>query len=156
MLKNKLEIDYTIYQNIEELSIKDKELVKEALNACHYSYSAYSHFNVGAAVRLDNDDIVLGANQENVAYPSGLCAERVALFSSAIRKDRKVVAIAISAKDDKGIIQTAYPCGSCRQVMMEIEKQISKQPINILVLRKDKTIIKFCGVDNLLPFSFDF
>jgi cytidine deaminase len=149
-------IQYKIYESVEELNDKDKELIEKALQASNTSYSPYSKFKVGCAIRMKNQDIIIGSNQENIAYPSGMCAERVALYKSGVEGKGQIETIAICAKDDKGKLQTAFPCGACRQVMMEYEKQMSKQPINILVLRQDKTIISFDGVDSFLPFSFEF
>lgn len=156
MQNKNISIQYKIYESVEELNDKDKELIEKALQASNTSYSPYSKFKVGCAIRMKNQDIIIGSNQENIAYPSGMCAERVALYKSGVEGKGQIETIAICAKDDKGKPQTAFPCGACRQVMMEYEKQMSKQPINILVLRQDKTIISFDGVDSLLPFSFEF
>lgn len=153
MEERKLETSYIYFKDINELSEADRELVLSASNALQMSYSPYSHFAVGAAVRLDNDEIILGANQENAAYPSGLCAERVALFASGMHK-AKPLSIAIVAKSDKGQFATAYPCGACRQVMSEIEKRYATHLATIVGL-KDRGFVKFENISSLLPFEFE-
>ncbi|MGP1515691.1 MAG: cytidine deaminase [Bacteroidales bacterium] len=154
MKQEQIKINYKIF-NLSELSDKDRELIKQAAFATHKSYSPYSNFKVGAAVQLDDGEILLGSNQENIAYPSGLCAERTALFSAGT-KQGNVIAIAISAKDEKGNLATAYPCGACRQVMIETQKQRTKHPIKILIHRKDNTVLQIDDVNDLLPFSFEY
>ncbi len=154
MEKFSLNIDYCL-KDEQELDDKEKLLINKALQATEKSYNPYSHFSVGAAVLLDNDSIVLGTNQENIAYPSGLCAERTALFASRLQEG-KVKCIAIAARGENGQIATAYPCGACRQVMMEFEKNISKQNIKVLILKSDSKVLCFNTVEALLPFSFDF
>ncbi|MBP3253232.1 MAG: cytidine deaminase [Bacteroidales bacterium] len=154
MQQENLNIKYTVL-NLNELSAEDKKLVEHAAATTQKAYSPYSRFRVGAAVLMDNGSIVSGANQENIAYPSGLCAERTALFACAMQEG-KAVAIAISAKDENSKPATAYPCGACRQVMNEFQNNISKQPIRVLIHRKDDTVLCFDNVDGLLPFSFDF
>lgn len=147
-------IDYCLMDK-QELDDKEQLLIDTALEATKKSYNPYSHFSVGAAVLLDDGSIVVGTNQENVAYPSGLCAERTALFASRL-KEGKICCIAIAARNENNEISTAYPCGACRQVMMEFEKNISKQKIKVLILKDDNKILCFNSIDSLLPFSFDF
>lgn len=155
MKEEQLQIKYKVYQ-LSELSDEDKELIDESIYACYKAYSPYSHFSVGCAVRMDDGNIVLGANQENIAYPSGLCAERTALFSCGMQ-DGNPVALAICAEDEKREPATAYPCGACRQVMIEFENKIGKQHnIRVMILRKDSTVIILDSVKDLLPFAFDF
>jgi cytidine deaminase len=154
MKEEKLEIKYRIF-TLEELNAEDKELIDHAIEMTDYSYSPYSHFKVGCAVRLSTGEIVGGTNQENISYPNGLCAERTALFAAGT-KEGIVSALAISAKDKNNKLATAFPCGSCRQVMIETETQRSKKPIKVLIHRQDNTIIQFDSVSSLIPFSFDF
>ena len=99
MKSESIEIKYERL-SFEELNDKEKELIESAKNATYSAYSPYSSFSVGAAVRLENEEIVIGSNQENIAYPSGLCAERVALFSAGTRKE-KITALALAARNSK-------------------------------------------------------
>ncbi len=153
MEERKLEISYTYFSNIDEMNEADRELILSASNALPLSYSPYSHFAVGAAVRLDSGEIILGTNQENAAYPSGLCAERVALFASGMHK-AKPLSIAIVAKSDKQQSASAYPCGACRQVMSEVEKRYGTQ-LEVIVGLKDGGFMKFQNTTSLLPFEFE-
>lgn len=126
----------------------------EARKITTQAYAPYSGFHVGAAVLLGNGTIVKGNNQENAAYPSGLCAERVALFyANANYPDTKVVAIAISAAKNGVLVnETVKPCGSCRQVLAETELRFGT-PIRI-VLDGQEAIVVLKGVESLLPLSF--
>ena len=154
MKEQRIEISYKIY-TIDELEAQDKHLVDAALEATRRSYAPYSHFHVGAAALLENDIIVTGTNQENIAYPSGLCAERTALFyANSQYPDKAVKALAIAAySEEEGIVRTPIsPCGACRQVMLETEKRFGK-PMKILLCgAKEVYIIE--GVTHLLPFEF--
>jgi cytidine deaminase len=129
-------------------------LIQKARKAAGGAYAPYSKFRVGAAVLLENGEIVIGNNQENAAYPSGLCAERVALFyANASHPGVAVKAIAISAIDENGEVhESVTPCGSCRQVMLESEYKFGK-PIKI-ILDGAKKILVVEGVESLLPLSF--
>ena len=153
MEEYKFETRYTRFENIDELNEADKELVLSAFNALQKSYSPYSTFKVGAAVRLDNNKIIIGTNQENAAYPSGLCAERTALFSAGMQ-DGTPKTIAIIAQNSKQKIASAYPCGACRQVMMETEKRYNGK-LEIIVGLKDGSFVKFENTSSLLPFEFE-
>jgi cytidine deaminase len=142
------------YPSVGELPAGDKRLVAAARKAANDAYSPYSHFSVGAAVLLANGKIFCGNNQENSAYPSGLCAERVALFfANANFPKTAVKAIAIFALN-KGIAlaEPVTPCGSCRQVMLETEIRF-KKPIRILLAGRKK-ILMIDGARSLLPLSF--
>lgn len=154
MKKNKIEIEFKEYDSIQELAHEDQELLKCAREAGTNAYSPYSGFNVGSAVLLGNGEIIKGNNQENAAYPSGLCAERVALFyAAATFPNIPVEAIAISNTHHGEIsLQSPKPCGACLQVISEIEDQ-SGSPIRI-ILDGSKTITVIEGIDNLLPFRF--
>ena len=139
---------------IEELSEEAKNLVLEAQKAIKTSYSPYSEFSVGSALLLDNGQYVRGSNQENAAYPSGLCGERVALFTwGANNSENKVIAIAISAKNKKEDFAKAYPCGACLQVMVETEIRI-KEKLKIIIQINEEEVQVINGVDCLMPFSF--
>jgi len=154
MIKKELITTVLEYNSENELETIDKELIKQAKKASGRSYSPYSNFSVGAAVLLDNGKIIQGNNQENAAYPSGLCAERVAIFyANANYRDSKVLAIAIAAKS--GNIFTSLPvtpCGSCRQVILETQNRF-KQPIKIILYGKEKIQI-IEDASTLLPISF--
>ncbi|MBR4119991.1 MAG: cytidine deaminase [Bacteroidales bacterium] len=137
-----------------ELSEEDKTLIDKAKEAMKGAYAPYSNFCVGAAVSC-GENIVIGSNQENEAYPSGMCAERVALYSaSAQYPAQKIEAIAISAyslvKNEEAV---AFPCGACRQVLLEYEKR-QNSPIRIIVASKDEVYI-IESAKTLMPFSFN-
>lgn len=142
--------------SFSELSNSQQRLVEAAKIATNRSYSPYSHFSVGAAVLLDNDVVITGTNQENVAYPSGLCAERTAMFyANSQYPDSAPVAIAIAAFTDGHFTENPItPCGSCRQVLVESEKRF-KRPVEI-ILYGDKHIILVKDVSAMLPLSFEF
>lgn len=141
---------------VDELSAADREVVDAARAATDNSYAIYSHFNVGAAVRLANGVIVSGSNQENAAYPSGLCAERTTLFwANSQYPTQPVEVLAIAARNEQGELATPIPpCGACRQVILETEKRFSKAMRIILYGAKECYVIED-GVKALLPLSFD-
>lgn len=155
MAKKSILISYNEYNSIEELLEKDKILLQKAIDATRGSYSPYSHFRVGAAVRLSNGVIVLGANQENAAYPSGLCAERTAIFAAHSNYPiEKIESIAITAVHNGKMLDTpTYPCGACRQVMVESETR-STEPIKIII-GGAKIIQIFESVKCMMPFAYD-
>ena len=144
------------YEGISELSPADQALMNAAIDARSRAYAPYSHFHVGAAVLLDDGTIVLGNNQENVAYPSGLCAERTALFAAGANFPGKaILRIAISASsNDFEVDSPVYPCGACRQVMSEYE-QLSKHPMDILMMGKTGKVHVVSGLINILPVAFN-
>ena len=155
MTSKEIKIAYQEYDSIEQLSSMDRELAEAAIQATEGSYAPYSKFNVGAAVRLDSGLIVKGANQENAAYPSGLCAERTAMFyASATYPESIMTGIAITASQE-GVLcdNPVTPCGACRQVMAQYQTKGGK-PMNILLVGGRK-IWKFEKVDDLLPLIFD-
>ena len=149
-----LELSYRIY-TLDELPEERRKLVDAALEATQRSYAPYSHFYVGAAVMLDNGVIVTGNNQENVAFPSGLCAERTALFyANAQYPEVPVKALAIVARDSSGKVTQApiSPCGACRQVMLETENRFGK-PMQILLASAEEVIVVE-RASALLPLAF--
>ena len=123
-----LVINYEEYGCAEELSPDDRQLLDSALEAIGGAYAPYSHFKVGAAVRLDDGTVVRGANQENAAYPSGLCAERTAMFAAAAQyPGRKLVALAVICEQDGMLLDSpGAPCGACRQVMAQYERECGR------------------------------
>ena len=154
MKEKRLEISYQIYA-FDELDVEDKRLIDAAMKATERSYAPYSHFHVGAAALLENDVIVTGSNQENVAYPSGLCAERTALFyANSQYPDMAIKTLAIAACNENGTpsANIISPCGACRQVMLETENRFGK-PIRIL-LYGPKEVYVIESVACLLPLAF--
>ncbi|NEU09867.1 cytidine deaminase [Flavihumibacter sp. R14] len=148
-------ISFQEFATIDELPEPDQELCREAEKALSSSYSPYSEFRVGAAIRLQSGQIIYGSNQENVAFPSGLCAERVALFSTgAQHTGDPILSIAITAKSEKfEIIDPVSPCGACLQVMGDFEQR-QENPIKVLLYCLGKRILVSHGVANFLPFQF--
>lgn len=155
MTNKEIKIAYMEYASIEELQPQDRLLAEAAVEAVALSYAPYSNFNVGAAVQFEDGEIVKGANQENAAYPSGLCAERTALFyASASRPNKAMTAIAIAAGQNGHICESpATPCGACRQVMAQYQTK-SGMPMAVLLIGASK-VWKFEKVDDLLPLIFD-
>lgn len=150
-----LTIRYSEYDSLESLSAADRQLVDQAVAATRGSYSPYSHFSVGAALLLADGTVVCGANQENAAYPSGLCAERTAIFAaSAQRPDmRRYQALAIVGRAPDGTLGEASPCGACRQVLLEYE-QLQGTPLRVICLLAEGRVRVFPSVASLLPFGF--
>lgn len=155
MQRVKLSIDYLEYDNINEMEADDRELLLAAEEMISTAYAPYSQYYVGAAVRLGNGRIITGNNQENVAYPSGTCAERVAMFYAASQyPDEELTAIAITAKAGNFIIKAPVaPCGACRQVMAEYQTKQGK-PIKIILKGEEGKIQVISSVDDILPFMF--
>lgn len=149
-----LEIKYEEFADITGLKPIEEELAKRAIEVQKSSYAPYSNFNVGAAVLLENGEIVTGSNQENAATPSGLCAERVALFAAGAKNPGvPVVALALVGGPNGSICdEPATPCGACRQVMAEYQK-ISHRPMIIIMIGKNR-VLRFNRVDDILPFIF--
>lgn len=156
MRKKQFICPYVIYDSLDELEPQDAELVRLAHEATKSSYAPYSKFHVGAAVRMANGEIVTGNNIENAAYPSGLCAERVALFGAMAKFPGVAVeALAVVAHSESKVIdEPAAPCGACRQVMVEVE-QVSKQPLRVLCQGETGPIMVFDGIETLVPFIFN-
>ncbi len=155
MTEKEIRIVYTEYSSLEELGPEDRELAEAAVDAMGGAYAPYSHFHVGAAVRLSDGRIVMGANQENAAFPSGLCAERTAMFAASAQfpgKDMLGIAIAGGPLGRLGP-NPAAPCGACRQVMAQYQAKSGK-PMSVLFVASDK-ILKFNRVDDILPFIFN-
>ena len=155
MTNKEIKIAFTEYAGAAELEAEDRTLVEKAIEATKHSYAPYSNFNVGAALLLDNGEIVTGSNQENAAYPSGLCAERTAMcYASSQYPQHAILKIAIAATQG-GVLcgNPATPCGSCRQVMAQYQLRGGK-PMQIILAGGEK-ILKFEKVDDLLPLIFD-
>ncbi|MCH5173722.1 MAG: cytidine deaminase [Bacteroidales bacterium] len=155
MTEKNIRIDYLEFSSMEELAPEDRELALAAVQAIKGSYAPYSGFNVGAAARLSNGRIVIGANQENAAFPSGLCAERTAMFSAgASYPGEDILSIALAAGSDGSLTHDpATPCGACRQVMAQYQSKSGK-PMSVIMVGSGK-IWKFEKVDDILPLIFD-
>ncbi|MEA2042438.1 MAG: cytidine deaminase [Bacteroidota bacterium] len=153
----KTELITTLYQydSITELEEEYRGLVEHSKEAVENAYAPYSKFKVGAAVLLENGEIVKGSNQENAAFPSGMCAERVAMFyANSQFPEVPVKAIAVSAYSNDSFTEDPVPpCGACRQVLLESETRF-EQPIKVFLVSKDK-ITMTENVKALLPINFD-
>jgi cytidine deaminase len=147
---------FTVYQSAEELPQDVQSLMQQAIEIRKKAYAPYSNFRVGVAILLDNGKIVLGSNQENAAYPSGLCAERVAIFQAgAIYPDAKVSKMAITAASDTNETKSPIPpCGACRQSISEYEFR-QDTPIEIYFMGESGEVYQSESIKNLLPLSFD-
>ena len=154
MAEKEINIRYSEFDSAEDLAQPYWELLDQAVKATESSYAPYSKFNVGAAVLMENGDIITGSNQENAASPSGLCAERVALFAAHHRWPGVAVkAIAIIGKSAGAVTrELTYPCAACIQVMLESQIRSGK-PLEIIVGSSGKIQV-FPSVDAMLPFSF--
>jgi cytidine deaminase len=150
-----LQIQIEEYDQISDLNADDRLLLEKAWKACDSAYAPYSKFNVGAAVSLANGKIVSGNNQENAAYPSGLCAERVAMYyASAHYPGIAMKAIAVAVKSDEvPLDEPASPCGSCRQVMAEYE-YLYHTKLRIILGSPHTKIQILNGIGSLLPLTF--
>ncbi len=156
-MSDDLHIPYRKYASDDELTEEERDLLEKAWEASHKAYVPYSGFYVGCAVLLESGEIILGNNQENAAYPSGTCAERTALFYVGSQgKGDQITKIAIRAwSERKPVEQPVTPCGACRQVMVEYERQGQKD-IEVLMQGASGPILKLSGIQKtLLPFSFD-
>lgn len=155
MQRSEVTLNYTIYSTSAELPIALQQLFLSAENAMHTAYAPYSKFSVGAALLLESGEVVTGSNQENIAYPSGLCAERVALFYAGAQfPEDKIQALVIVAQGDLLPMNAVLsPCGSCRQVMAESEMR-QKHSFHVYLRNPDGSIFQFDSASDLLPFVF--
>lgn len=156
MREKDLRIRYIETDNPQELEEDKRDLILKAQQACSLAYSPYSGFSVGAAVKCEDGRLVTGNNQENAAYPSGLCAERVAIFSAVSQKEEtRIKQLAITVRTKNGnVSKPVAPCGACRQVIAEYEHRQGSKIEIIFSSESGKTII-VDGVDALLPFTFN-
>jgi cytidine deaminase len=155
MINHEIKIAFEEYDTLKELNKADQLICNEAVKAMENSHSPYSKFKVGAALLLQSGKVIHGSNQENVAYPSGLCAERVALFHwGATYPDDPIQTIAITAyTNDFELIKPVTPCGSCLQVLAEYEKKQDRQ-IRIILYCIGGPIWITNGIGSFLPFLF--
>lgn len=147
---------FSVFANAQELPADVQDLMQKAIEIRKKAYAPYSKFRVGVALLLDNGAIVLGSNQENAAYPSGLCAERVAVFhSGAVYPEAKILKMAITAASDNNTTTAPIPpCGACRQSIAEYEFK-QESDIAIYFMGEIGEIYKSDSLKNLLPFTFD-
>jgi cytidine deaminase len=156
MKKISITTDFDVFESIQELPEIIQNLMQEAIAIRKKAYAPYSNFKVGTALLLDNGKIILGSNQENAAYPSGLCAERVAIFQAGtLYPEAKIIKIAISAASENSTTSAPIPpCGSCRQSIAEYEIK-QNTPIEIYFMGEIGSIYKSDSLKNLLPLLFD-
>ncbi len=155
MKKETFRFDIEMYDKASELENKEHQLLLKAREAAGFAYAPHSHFKVGAAVELEDGTIVTGNNQENAAYPSGMCAERVALFYAHARYPHLApVSLAITAiSEEKAIGEPITPCGACRQVMTEFEKA-GRKDIRVILQGQEGPVMVAANTRIFLPFSF--
>jgi cytidine deaminase len=140
---------------MDELPDVERELLEMAIEGTNRSYAPYSHFHVGAAILLENGIKFIGCNQENAAFPAGICAERSAIFAAGAQyPDQPILMLAIAARNEKGelVDEPVSPCGTCRQVIIETETRF-KHPVRILLYGK-KCVYIVDGIHQLMPLSF--
>ena len=155
MIEKELKIIFTEYDSEQELGKDEQELLKRAKEASKLAYAPYSNFHVGAALLLENGVIVIGNNQENVAYPSGLCAERVAIYAAGAQYPNvaiKTIAITCNSKVFQ-VNEPLSPCGACRQAMSEYEMR-HKSNIRTILAGETGKILVMNSIADLLPFMF--
>lgn len=147
---------FSVYDSASELPEPVRLLMQKAVEVRKKAYAPYSNFRVGAALLLDNGEVVQGSNQENAAYPSGLCAERVAVFhAGAVYPEAKILQMAISAASDNKLVDAPIPpCGACRQSISEYEFK-QDTPIEIYFMGETGKVLKSDSLKNLLPLVFD-
>ncbi|HLV43210.1 MAG TPA: cytidine deaminase [Brumimicrobium sp.] len=154
-MKKEFTFSYNHLNSISELNDNQRKAYEAAEKACSNAYAPYSKFKVGAALLLNDETLVLGSNQENKAYPSGLCAERVALYTYGAQENKpgiKILAITANGELLKAD-QVFTPCGGCRQVMAEFT-EIQKAPFEIIMKNGDGSFFVFEGIHHILPFIF--
>lgn len=156
MQKKHIGFELTVFDTKDELSEREQNLLERAIEARGGAYAPYSNFQVGAAVLLENAEIVIGNNQENASYPSGLCAERVAVFQAGAKYPGvaiQAIAVTAASKSYK-VNQPAAPCGNCRQSIAEYEQK-QNRPISILFQGEEGPIYKSDSIANILPLAFN-
>lgn len=148
--------DYQEFSTADELDESSLLLLQAARSITSSAYAPYSHFHVGAAVLMENGEIIPGVNVENASYPVGICAERTALSSAITRfSDQKIKAIAISYYGEKGVsMEPAFPCGMCRQFISECEDR-NQEPIRLILSGQEGPVVVIHSAKHLLPFGFE-
>lgn len=155
MKKHVITIPFEVFDHRSELPEEIRNLLNKAQQARESAYAPYSHFKVGAAILLESGEIITGNNQENAAYPSGLCAERVAAYHAASNfPNQKMIALAVVVEEENTTSEIpATPCGSCRQSLFEFEQK-QHAPLSVYCMAKSGKIVKISSVSDLLPFGF--
>ncbi len=156
MKEVKIESTFKVYDDLGELPDAIQQLMQSAIATRENAYAPYSKFKVGAAILLDNNEVVVGSNQENASYPSGLCAERTAIyFAGAKYPNAKILTMAITASSQNQVTNSPIPpCGACRQSISEYEIK-QEQPIEIYFMGALGKVVKSNSLANLLPLGFD-
>ncbi|MBT8244056.1 MAG: cytidine deaminase [Winogradskyella sp.] len=156
MKEVKIEAVLVVYDSLEKLPEDIQKLMQLAVEARNTAYSPYSKFNVGASILLDNGEVVSGSNQENASYPSGLCAERTAIFYAGAKYPKaKMLKMALTASSQNQVTNKPIPpCGACRQSIAEYEIK-QKQPIEIYFMGAKGKVVKSKSLANLLPLVFE-
>ena len=151
-----IETKLQVYNSMLDLPNNIQKLMHSAIEARDKAYAPYSKFKVGAAILLDNKNVVIGNNQENASYPSGLCAERTAIYYAGAKyPEAKILIMALTAASENKITDTPIPpCGACRQAIMEYETK-QEQPIEIYFMGVKGKVVKSYSLANLLPLGFD-
>lgn len=156
MKEVKIESVFQVYEGILELPEDVQELMQKAIEARQKAYAPYSKFYVGVALLLDNNEVVLGSNQENASYPSGLCAERTAIYYAGAQYPKaKILKMAITAASQlRTTLEPIPPCGACRQSISEYEIR-QKSPIEMYFMGERGKVVRSYSLSNLLPLIFD-
>lgn len=151
-----LQSSFTEFNDITELPEADRQLMEEARQAAAKAYAPYSHFQVGAALRLENGVILRGNNQENASYPIGLCAERVAVFAAGANYPGvRILSLAITANSNHfHVTKPITPCGACRQAIAEYEHRY-RQPIRLIMVGESGKVLVADSIDHFLPYQFN-
>lgn len=145
-----------VYESIDEIPQDVQELMQEAIDVRENAYAPYSSFKVGAAILLENNEVVVGSNQENASYPSGLCAERTAVYAAGAKYPHsRILKIAITAKSLRHkVVSPVPPCGACRQALVEYEVK-QEEPIELYFMGETGKVVKAESIKDLLPLVFD-
>ena len=156
MKKVKIQTTLEVYNDLSELSLDIQDLMQSAVEARNNAYAPYSKFNVGAAILLNNKEVIIGSNQENASYPSGLCAERTAIYYAGAKyPDSKILKMALTASSQNQVTDKPIPpCGACRQTIAEYEIK-QEQPIEIYFMGAKGKVVKSNSLANLLPLLFE-
>lgn len=156
MKEVKIQTTLEVYNDLSELSLDIQDLMQSAVEARNNAYAPYSKFNVGAAILLNNKEVIIGSNQENASYPSGLCAERTAIYYAGAKyPDSKILKMALTASSQNQVTDKPIPpCGACRQTIAEYEIK-QEQPIEIYFMGAKGKVVKSNSLANLLPLLFE-
>ncbi|SDS53677.1 cytidine deaminase [Gramella sp. MAR_2010_147] len=145
-----------VYESIDEIPQDVQDLMQKAIDVREHAYAPYSRFKVGAAILLENEEVVVGSNQENASYPSGLCAERTAIYAAGAKfPNSRILKIAITAKSLRHkVVSPVPPCGACRQAMVEYEVK-QEDAIELYFMGETGKVVKAESIKDLLPLVFD-